>query len=344
MKKNFIKDFMEKPAKVVKDDSTLSEVIDYLTKKHINFVPVVNSKKLIVGVFNYARSSLSIIDFVKQNISENILEHKIENFMNRNIIVAHPDDDITDVYEKMTNYKLDFITIINDNDKPIGTISIYKLYENLSKIKNANNHPSLSEIEHIKATQQLSQEDLIECLENQIKVLYTESITDPLTGLFNTKYFKRRVEEEVERSKRHKENISIIFIDLDHFKNVNDTYGHEFGNKVLINITKPLRRLETNQELSVLRKSDIPARYGGEEFVILLPSTSKKQASKIAERLRQTVESISIKNGDKNIHVTISIGVAEFEESNEDILNTIERADSAMYEAKRKGRNCVVVS
>ncbi len=344
MKKNLIKDFMRKPVDVVKTDSTLKDVIDYLTEKRINFVPVVNSENLIVGVFNYGRSSLSIVEFIKNNISENILEYKIENFMNKNIIVSHPDDDINDVYEKMVNYKLDFITIIDDNDKPIGTISVYQLYEELPKIKDAYDNPTLSEIEHIKATQQLSKENLIECLENQVKLLYTESITDPLTGLFNTKYFKHRVEEEVERSKRHKEKISIIFMDLDHFKNINDTYGHEFGNKVLINITKSLRRLETTQETSALRKSDIPARYGGEEFVILLPSTSKKQATKIAERLRKTVAAIGVKNGDKEIHVTISIGVAEFDESNEDILNTIERADSAMYEAKRKGRNCVVVA
>lgn len=344
MEKNFIKNFMIKPVKIVKNDSTLKEVIDYLTNKRINFVPVVNSKKLIVGVFNYGRSSLSIIDFIKQNISKDILEYKIENFMNKNMIIAHPEDEITDVYEKMINYKLDFITIINDNDKPIGTISIYQVYEALSKIKHSTSLPTISEIEHIKATKQLSEKDLIECLETQLKIFYRESITDHLTGLFNTKYFRNRLEEEVERSKRYKEKISIMFMDLDNFKNVNDTYGHEFGNKVLVAISKLLKKSDNNGQNSILRKSDIAVRYGGEEFVILFPSTLKKEAAKISERLRKIIESITIQNGDINVSVTVSIGVAEYNTNNENISNTIERADSAMYEAKRQGRNCVVVS
>ena len=159
--------------------------------------------------------------------------------------------------------------------------------------------------------------------------------TDPMTKLYNRRYFTEISQEVLYISKREKKNMSILMIDIDRFKRVNDTYGHQFGDEVLINLS---RLLLDNQ-----RKSDIVCRYGGEEFVILLPNTALEDATNLAEKLRKQVESLTLitpKNEDFNF--TVSIGVAQIDVENElDIEKALKRADDALYVAKNSGRNRV---
>ncbi|HDD35248.1 MAG TPA: GGDEF domain-containing protein [Candidatus Desulfofervidus auxilii] len=158
------------------------------------------------------------------------------------------------------------------------------------------------------------------------------SITDALTGLYNRRYFMERLEIEWERAKRYQRPISLLILDIDHFKRINDTYGHLAGDKVL----KTLGKLISKQ----LRKTEIAGRYGGEEFTILVPETNAEGAIKLAERLRKMVEEYPFAiNG--TINVTVSIGVSDAE-GIETINDLIQKADAALYQAKETGRNRVV--
>jgi len=159
------------------------------------------------------------------------------------------------------------------------------------------------------------------------------SIRDGLTGLYNHAYFKTRLGEEVVRAARFDRPLSIILIDLDHFKSCNDTYGHSAGDDVLRGLADLMK---TN-----LRAVDIPARYGGEEFVILLPETGLGLAKEVAERLRWIVERhrFMLDHQKGPLAVTLSGGVAAFDRarSTPDLL--LDAADTALYKAKADGRN-----
>ena len=181
------------------------------------------------------------------------------------------------------------------------------------------------------------------CLENTLNVerLKHTGLTDALTAINNRRFFDQRICEEVERARRHDKDLSCLFVDIDYFKKINDTYGHQSGDKVLRSVAGLL-----NEQM---RRSDILARYGGEEFAILLCNTDIEAAEEIAERLRLTIHATP-QNGINNeeISVSVSIGVATIhleKEADIDIDQQadqlIARADEALYEAKKAGRNRV---
>lgn len=157
---------------------------------------------------------------------------------------------------------------------------------------------------------------------------------DALTNLNNRRQFEVRLKQEIATTKRQKNPLCAMMIDIDFFKKVNDTYGHASGDAVLRTVASIIKEH--------LRESDIPSRYGGEEFAVLLPYTHIEEAKIVGERLRKAVETTPIPIDKKNINVTISMGLAEFspQETGEDLFK---RADSALYEAKESGRNRVCV-
>ncbi len=159
------------------------------------------------------------------------------------------------------------------------------------------------------------------------------AVTDALTGLFVRQYFLGRAREELARSKRHGFSCTLLMTDLDHFKQKNDTYGHLAGDVVLRDVARLLKRN--------LREVDLIARFGGEEFILLLIETDMEHALPIAQRLRQLVELHPIRAYDELLTQTISIGVAEFPKDAQTLEALIERADQALYHAKRTGRNRV---
>ena len=171
---------------------------------------------------------------------------------------------------------------------------------------------------------------------NALLLRRTEELatTDGLTGLCNHRVFQDKLGEELERLDRHPGPLSIILGDIDHFKDVNDTYGHPVGDTVLRGIARLIA--------DSARKIDFAARYGGEEFVLVLPETIGKGARTIAERLRKTVKRRPFPVGDAELHVTISLGIATYPDDARDKADLIACADAALYEAKRSGRNRVV--
>lgn len=195
-----------------------------------------------------------------------------------------------------------------------------------------------------KNNESFTEEDqrLLEALAQQAAMaveharLYELAITDGLTKLFIHRYFQARLEEEMVRAKRYHTACSLILFDIDHFKKFNDTYGHQQGDVVLIEVAKLIK-------LTIRETVDIPARYGGEEFTIILPETDAKGAYFVAERLRKTVESFDFPGQEQALKVTISLGVATFPDhaSAKNVL--IKKADMALYKCKDSGRNCTFI-
>jgi len=160
--------------------------------------------------------------------------------------------------------------------------------------------------------------------------------TDSLTGLHNRRSFEDRAKVELERWRRYEQPLSLIIIDADHFKAVNDTYGHQVGDEVLLAIAGLCR--------TSIRRIDMPARIGGEEFAVLLPSTNLDSAAAMAERIRSRAESAKSMSRSQRVKVTLSLGVATCSEAAHDIDSLLRLADEALYAAKADGRNRVVVA
>ncbi|MEW6570403.1 MAG: diguanylate cyclase [Nitrospirota bacterium] len=162
------------------------------------------------------------------------------------------------------------------------------------------------------------------------------SHTDDLTGLLNRRALLERLEEEANRAKRYGSALALIICDIDYFKKINDTYGHDTGDKALQIISSLIKES--------LRNSDIMGRYGGDEFFLILPETSIEGAMEMAERIRLIVRDYRLRL-DRNMSVktTVSLGIAEFDPDKENIKDFVKRADNALYLAKDKGRNRVYI-
>ena len=160
---------------------------------------------------------------------------------------------------------------------------------------------------------------------------------DPLTGVYNRRFGLGRLHEEFERAVRSSSHLGLLMMDLDHFKNVNDVYGHQMGDRLLKSSATIIR--------SVLREGDILIRYGGEEFLAVLPAASNDDLMLIGERIRRGIEVSALMDREQTVRVTISLGGAAYPNQNvekEDAL--LQLADESLYKAKQTGRNQVVIS
>jgi len=179
---------------------------------------------------------------------------------------------------------------------------------------------------------------LLEEIKKSQKALKILATTDPLTSLYNRRYFEESATECLEVAKKEQEKISVIIMDIDYFKKVNDTYGHTTGDVVLVQLALKLKE--------IAGESDVVCRYGGEEFVVLLPQRDLQEAERVAEGIRAAAEEIEILSEDKqHFFFTLSLGVALIDITNEESLKSaISRADEALYRAKSSGRNRVCLA
>jgi len=184
-------------------------------------------------------------------------------------------------------------------------------------------------------------ETLLCCLVYPLKnaTLYQQAInmahTDPLTKIQNRTAFNDSILREYNLAKRNRQHLSLIFIDIDYFKSINDQYGHECGDFALSSVAKWIK--------ASIRDCDMIFRYGGEEFVVLLSDTPLDKATLIAERIRQTIEKNTLAYAMQTLQLTASLGVSTLL-GNDTVQNLINRADNAMYQAKQQGRNRVQIS
>jgi diguanylate cyclase len=167
------------------------------------------------------------------------------------------------------------------------------------------------------------------------RALEEETLLDPLTGAHNRRAYEKRIREEFERFENNKGIFSILMIDIDEFKAVNDRYGHWAGDRCLEELTKLIRQ--------ILRGTDFLARYGGEEFIAILPGTNEQGVYIVAERLRQLVERARFLYQDEEIPLTVSVGGTTVKHSDQNTEAIFNRVDMAMYEAKRCGRNRLMI-
>ncbi len=166
--------------------------------------------------------------------------------------------------------------------------------------------------------------------------LYWQATTDRMTRLFSHHFFEKSLDDEINRARRYNSTFSLIMFDIDHFKSFNDTYGHLQGDMIIKEIAKIL--------LSSVRNIDFCSRYGGEEFAVILPEVDREGAAVVAERLRRKIEEHPFPGDDEALHVTISVGVAEFDPARIHSPSLmVAEADRALYESKEHGRNRVTV-
>ena len=190
-------------------------------------------------------------------------------------------------------------------------------------------------------TRKISDEDLssLEMLRDVVsKIIHEkhEAAIDPLTGIFNRRMLKMIGEKTFHRLERRKEDLSLIVIDVDHFKSINDNLGHEAGDQILIELADLIR--------PILRKYDYFFRIGGEEFVVFLSNTELNAATTLAEQIREAIERHDFHYKDNIIRITASFGITQHSQSDSNVNELLAKADYALYEAKKQGRNKVIQS
>jgi diguanylate cyclase len=228
-------------------------------------------------------------------------------------------------YEDSLSSASQKLAVAQDRDqlKPIVESLLQSTHEMRDTNKALENRLSLSKTE-------------ISNLQQSLEAIRAESLTDPLTGLGNRKYFDRLIEMTVQNALANGEPLSLLMFDIDHFKSFNDSYGHLTGDQVLRLVGMSLKQ--------TIKGQDITARYGGEEFAVVLPNTALRQALTVADHIRRAVMAKELKKkstGEILGRVTISVGVSMLKPG-DDTDSLIERADGCLYAAKRNGRNRVV--
>jgi diguanylate cyclase (GGDEF)-like protein len=205
--------------------------------------------------------------------------------------------------------------------KPLNPLELEARVKSMLRLKNLQD-----EIQHSN--------DRLKSMNEYLQQLST---TDALMNISNRLFFNKRIQYEFQRAGRYDKPLALLILDIDHFKNINDTFGHPFGDEVLREIAKLL--------LDSVREVDIVARYGGEEIVVAMPETDQENALVVAERIRSVIESHTISKGQQKASVTVSLGLAvcpaDCISSVDDLLKA---ADDALYLAKKDGRNCIKTS
>jgi two-component system cell cycle response regulator len=223
------------------------------------------------------------------------------------------------------------ILLIADTDQKARLLRGLDLGANDYLLRSADKNEMIARVRT-----QVRRRRFTERLRDNVQQSMELAVTDALTGLFNRRYMESHADSLVERAAARGKPLSALIIDIDHFKAVNDTHGHDAGDDVLREFSDRLR--------SCIRGIDLACRYGGEEFVVIMPDTDLGVANKVAERIRRRVaaEPFPIARGSRSVEVTISVGLAGRIGPQDTSALIMKRADSALYLAKRNGRNRVV--
>lgn len=278
--------------------------------------------------------------FIRE-VSQRILE--VESILSDSLALARKKDEVESGFDCVLAEQIEGIdagvniskTLEELRDVVVTRLSTLKeAIEKKNEMENRLKKASEQQIGRLRKDFGKLKKELVERSERE-KLLERELMTDPLTGAANRRAYDGRLSDEMERFKRYHTPFSALVLDVDHFKKVNDRYGHAVGDRCLQEIIKRVRPL--------LRKCDLLSRYGGEEFTVILPETESAGAKDVAEKLRKTVEKIEFLHKGEQVKITISIGVTQVKVSDEHGETLFVRMDSALYDAKNSGRNRVVV-
>ncbi|MEE9334136.1 MAG: diguanylate cyclase [Granulosicoccaceae bacterium] len=317
-------------ALVVDDDHAITEIVQYVLEQHGVTVSTANSGIEALGIFTEQIIDVVLTDIRMDGMSGFELLKRIQLLDPAvKVIVMTGYDSYDMVLRALQAGAYEYL------DKPLAkhqaiTASVARAYENaLLYRKNAN---LLERVTASNDKLSIANKRLVQ-LNKKLKHL---AITDSLTQLYNRRYVDQVMRREAQRRNRYHDPLSVIMLDVDNFKQFNDTYGHDGGDRALKVVASALT--------SCVRNTDVVGRYGGEEFVVVLIKTPPHNARIFAERMRHEIESQVVKMGDGIGHITVSVGIAGIDANDEAIEGKalLINADDALYEAKKTGRNRVV--
>ena len=300
--------------------------LHHMVEHRIPMLPDIYSRHFYRFLSSTDEESQEIIEDQQLNNNKEVRNQQAQSLtiMKELTMMIDKLDQITGKHtEQLDNHLLN----LKDYDKTSDLTQLKKeIAEELNRVLN-NNHEIHSNI--------VDAQETVKRLQSKMEEVADMATIDELTGLYNRRALFSRLTEEHSRAERYGQGFSLLLIDIDDFKDVNDEYGHQVGDGILRGLGAFLRQN--------LRDSDFPARFGGEEFICLLPSTDIDQAVQAGNKIRQLLShsTLSSKKTHVTLQITVSIGIAVFT-SGDDIDNLVKRADDALYLAKRRGKNQIV--
>ncbi|MES9845816.1 MAG: sensor domain-containing diguanylate cyclase [Candidatus Sedimenticola sp. PURPLELP] len=299
----------------------------------------------LLGILQNIDVGLVVLDTEYQvqlwnGFMENHSDRGAASVLGKNIFEAFPD-----LPEQWLKRKVDSVFLLNNRAfttwqqrpflfdfnsyRPI-TCSADRMYQNLTLFPLLSLDGSVGQVCMIiyDVTDTAIDEQMLHSVNAKLELI---SRTDGLTRLMNRRAWEEAVEQEFRRSIRSGRSSTLVMLDIDHFKRVNDSFGHQAGDEVLRQVAETLRKTQ--------RDTDLAGRYGGEEFGVLLLDTNIEGASYFCERVRELVEDLAVDHNGQMIHVTISLGISEIPDYMDDYKQWIEHADKALYQSKSEGRN-----
>lgn len=249
---------------------------------------------------------------------------KVGDAMTTSVVTIHPDTTLVEAARLMRNNRCRRFPVLAEDGQLLGVITQSDIVTGTKRALEQYSHRLEREVESRTQSLQVANEELIKL-----------SVTDPLTGLYNRRFLFTHLKHEIARLSREGGHLACAMFDIDHFKNVNDDYGHECGDRVLVHLARTI--------CDEIRPYDVAARYGGEEFILIM-SADEPTATAVVERIRSKTANARFKQGRTDFGTTLSAGVVSraFPSTDCDADGLIARADEAMYAAKHKGRDCTV--
>ena len=297
---------------------------------NVPFVTVIVSKQTgngSVEVFHYIGYERGTLSFVIKDISQITDFFSNVEFNATDITFFEKNYPDASLAGKLKQLGTDVIVPLKTQNGVLGIVLLPCIHSQAEQVELVNESNQIFYLTNLLGFTSVALENL---------TLHRRTTIDTLTGLYSRYYFEKALENEMSRAVRYRTSFSLIMLDIDHFKNVNDTYGHPQGDIILKELAELIN-------LSI-RHADFAARYGGEEFTIILPETDLYESGYVAERLRIKVDEYPFTINASQLHITVSLGVSEFSaEPCSAPLDLIDRADKALYESKKMGRNRVTL-
>lgn len=316
---------------IIDDNPRNIQLLGYLLKeKGYQIAAAINAEQAY-AMIESLKPDLILLDVVIPETDGFKICRKIRSFTateHTPIVFLTAKGNTSDVISGLELGAIDYITRPFNNQELLARIKIH------IRQKQKYDHMMIHMVELQERIQQ--EEQLLKKRQDEIQVLTIKNhdlsqkvITDELTGLYNRRYIFNRLISEIAKSQRHQADLSIIMLDIDHFKKINDRYGHPSGDIVLQDLSKIFG--------NAIREIDLAGRYGGEEFIIILPETDIPGAHRVAKRIQKQVA--AYRNESENLSVTISQGISSLSSQCHDYTRMIALADQALYSAKKNGRN-----